>query len=227
MPTWRIDFPADMEQASRLVQRAQAQAEAAQSRLQELPARIDFLAQQVKAGTMTAALQEKDVSAGASFAVPEAVPGLTSADTDLLNALADLSAGQEKGLVSFGLAESLGGGWDKVQEQFQAFADRFQRMFVYLAWVESRQEGRLLGQTVVGWSGDCHTVWGAAVTQEQMALHFQSLQTALLSRINLLSTLTIAVQGAVKLSALLATPGGAILALPVVWKYVRQLMAVL
>ncbi|MEJ2267272.1 MAG: hypothetical protein P8X95_27830 [Anaerolineales bacterium] len=41
----------------------------------------------------------------------------------------------------------------------------------------------------------------------------------------MLRTFIVTTQGAAKLSILLATPGGAILALPAAWKYVNQILA--
>jgi hypothetical protein len=220
MPIWRIDLPADDELAARQIGQALEMALARQSRLEELPAQLNKLAIQASAAGASA----KDASvAGASFAVLEA----EDPEAELLTALAQISSTPAKGAISFGLAERLGEGWEQVNKQFQAFADRLQRTLAHLAWVETRQEGRLIGQTVVGWSGDCDTVWGAAVTPEQMGLHRRSLETALQSRITMLHTFTTAVQGAVKLSVLLSTPGGVILALPTVWKYVNQVLAVL
>jgi hypothetical protein len=220
MPIWRIDLPADEAMAARQIQHALDQVLARQAQLDALPAHFDRLAIQAEAVDVSA----KDASTvGASYAVPETA----DADAELIAALAQISSAPAKGAISFGLAERISSGWEQVNEQFQAFADRLQRTLVHLAWVETRQEGKLIGQTVVGWSGDCDTVWGAAVTPGQMALHHQSLETALQSRVTLLSTFTTAVQGAVKLSVLLTTPGGIILALPTVWRYINQVLSVL
>ncbi len=48
---------------------------------------------------------------------------------------------------------------------------------------------------------------------------------AISSRNTLIRTFVAVTQGAVKLSALITTPGGAILALPVAWKYVNQILS--
>jgi hypothetical protein len=207
MPVWRVDLPADPEQAADLIRQAQQQTAARQASLEALPARFDGLALRAQTG-------------GASFAAP----GVMDAESELLASLAQISSPPVKGMLSFNVLDHLGAGWAQVNEQFQAFTDRLQRTLTHLAWVETRQEGRLIGQSVVGWSGDCDTLWGAAVTAEQGNLHTRSLETALQSRANLLRTFTMAVQGAVKLSVVLSTPGGVILALPTVWKYISQIL---
>lgn len=220
MPVWRVDLPADDGLAAHQLQQALDQVRASQAQLEALPARFDRLAFEAKNAEGSA----KGVSpAGASFAVPEAA----DADAELITALAQISSAPAKGEVSFGLAEHLSSGWEQVNQQFQAFADRLQRTLTHLAWVETRQAGKLIGETVVGWSGDSDTVWDATASPEQMKLHHRSLETALQSRITMLSTFTTAVQGAVKLSIIISTPGGVILALPTVWKYINQVLSVL
>ncbi len=218
MPVWRIDLPADEELAVRQLQQALDQVQSSQAKLEALPARFDQLAFQAKNASASA---KGASTAGASFAVPTAA----DADAELIAALAQILSAPAKGEISFGLAEHISSGWEQVNEQFQAFADRLQRTLANLAWVETRQAGKLIGESVVGWSGDCDTVWDATVTPELMELHHRSLETALQSRITMLNTFTTAVQGAVKLTVLLSTPGGVILALPTVWKYINQVLS--
>jgi hypothetical protein len=237
MPVWRIDLPADNAQAARQIHQTLAQARAQQSQLEALPASFDRLAQQAKAGATQAktvpGTPVQEGSRGVSFGLTEGEPGSTvsSAEAELLATVQQISAAPltvgeatEKG-ISFGLTERLGIDLGPVNAQFQAFADRLQRTLAHLAWVETRQEGKLIGQTVVGWSGDCDTLWDQAATDEQMALHRRSLEAALQSRITLLNTFTMAVQGAVKLSVALSTPAGVVLALPTVWKFIHQILA--
>jgi hypothetical protein len=83
----------------------------------------------------------------------------------------------------------------------------------------------LLGQTTVSWSGDVNTVWRVGLSPEDVKLHQRTLALALQSRDTLLQILVMATQFAVKLSVLLAMPGGAILALPAAWKFINQVLA--
>ena len=83
----------------------------------------------------------------------------------------------------------------------------------------------MLARTVVGWTGDLDTLWEQYLRPEQIDLHRRSLNLAITSRAAMLRTFIVTTQGAAKLSILLATPGGAILALPAAWKYVNQILA--
>jgi hypothetical protein len=76
----------------------------------------------------------------------------------------------------------------------------------------------------VGWTGDAETIWPQPRHPEQVALHWNTLDLALQSRTTLLRTLIIVTHGAVKISSLLAMPGGVVLALPAIWKFINRLM---
>jgi hypothetical protein len=95
----------------------------------------------------------------------------------------------------------------------------------HFAWVETRQGDLLIGRSVVGWSGDLDTLWRPGLTTEQRELHRRSLHQALASRNILLHAVVVTVRSAAKLAVLLTTPGGALLALPVAWKFVKEIMA--
>ena len=82
-----------------------------------------------------------------------------------------------------------------------------------------------MGETIVGWTGDTRTVWGAGAAPARLAWHTRSMALALASRAMLLRTFFLVTQDAAKLSVLLAVPGGAVLALPVAWKFVYQVLA--
>jgi hypothetical protein len=77
----------------------------------------------------------------------------------------------------------------------------------------------------VDWTGDMNTAWKPAISPEERILHQRSLALALKSRIALLRIIMTTAQGAAKIAALIAAPGGALLALPAAWKYVQQLLS--
>lgn len=81
-----------------------------------------------------------------------------------------------------------------------------------------------MARTSVNWTGDAKTVWGAPVTLAESDLHRCSLRLAVVSRASLMRMLVVVTQGAAKISVLIATPGGAVLALPAAWKYVKRLL---
>jgi hypothetical protein len=106
--------------------------------------------------------------------------------------------------VSYGIGEKLFSGWEQASHQFMAILDR---------------------QTTVSWTGDVNTTWQAGLAPEQVRLHQRTLALALESRDTLFRTVLMATQLAFKLSVLLSTPGGAILALPAVWRFIHQVLA--
>jgi hypothetical protein len=58
-----------------------------------------------------------------------------------------------------------------------------------------------------------------------MGLHQRTLNLTLETRALMLRSLILVASGAGKLSVLMTTPGGALLALPAVWKFVNQVRA--
>jgi hypothetical protein len=128
------------------------------------------------------------------------------------------------GEISFALGEQEGK-LEEATNQFQAAMQRMLRLVAHFAWVETQSQGALLGRTIVTWTGDMDTLWGAGLSSGQFELHERSLQAALASRNTLLRTWLVTSQAAIKLSILVSTPGGAILALPAAWRLVNQILA--
>ncbi len=207
---WSLDLPADPGEAAAALACREQMLAASQSALDELPGRLDLLARRARFG--------REVS----FAIPvgEAV---STPDADLLRSLGEVEL--RTGAASFGLFDRAGETWDAAGQQFQQLAEKLQQSLLHQAWVETRVEGQRLGWTVVNWLGDTSTAWEQDAPPGQLALHNRSLALALQSRGALLRAVLIALQGAVKLSVLLSTPGGQLLALPAAWKYVNQVLA--
>jgi hypothetical protein len=82
---------------------------------------------------------------------------------------------------------------------------------------------RLVGRTAVSWTGDVDTRVLEKLEADRVRLHHQTLELALASRRTMLRTSSLVIASAVKLSVLLATPGGVVLALPVVLRFIRLL----
>jgi hypothetical protein len=207
VPVWRANYPADPDLLAADLDEAWKQLEAAEAALAAAPARLDAFVQQGQSGT--------------AYALPaEGTPqGLPEQDLDLL-------LGEIRGVApvtSYALDDSSAGRLDLALEAFQAFADRFQQVVAHFAWVETRVEGRLVGRTTVTWTGDVDTLLADWLDPDQMQLHQQTLSLALASRRTVLRTSSLVIANAVKLSALLATPGGIALAIPVVLRFINQL----
>jgi hypothetical protein len=199
-PLWRLDLPADAQQAAALLDASQAQLRATEDALEHALARLEALA---SGGT-----EMTSFAAGA----PE------SAEQEVL---LWLSAAQP-GMISFG-----GPSLEMASEAAARLGETLRALplqALHLAWVETRLEGALLARSAVDWIGDYQTAWSAESGAEQRAYHARSLALAVLSRLALLRMVAAAVQGAVKLSSLVAVPGGAIMALPAAWQFIQRLV---
>ena len=126
--------------------------------------------------------------------------------------------------VSFGLVSADTTKLEAVESQFKLAMERVWRMVSHFAYVETAVDGALTGRTMLGWSGNLNTLWEKNVDPDRMDLHQRNLQVAVASRHSLLRVVTVTVQSAVKISALITTPAGAVMALPVAWKFINQLL---
>lgn len=212
LPVWRIDLPADPGQAERTLAERQVLLGASQRALEDVPQRIANVVQHAQATG----------GVGLSFAPlsAEALPDTEAETLGLLHALELPAAG-----VSFAAGSEERRGLEQAFDQFKADMDDLLRLVTHFAWVETQQDSVLLGRTVVGWSGDLDTLWSPGLTPERRDLHRRSLHQALVSRNILLHATVVTARSAGKLAVLLATPGGAVLAIPVAWKFVKAIMA--
>jgi hypothetical protein len=160
-----------------------------------------------------------------SFSVSAAELELPPPESELLAALDQIKGGDT---VSFGLldeGQAVLGEAHAVERKFQRVIERVTQALIYYALVETRLESRLVGRTGLTWAADAQTLWASDAPPEYLALHRRTLALTIASRNALMRTFLLTAQGAVKLSALLATPGGAVLALPVAWKFINQVLA--
>ena len=208
---WRLDLPSDPQAAGAQLEQSAAQVAATQAALEDIPDRIDALLMQRQA------LDSGQVAFDMAGAAPLAEP-----ESELLRWLDSVDPGQE---VSFGLESVTSSEVKGAGAQFLQGTDQLLRLLVHFAWVETQIEGDLLARTVVNWTGDSDTTWGEQLTPQQFQLHQRSLRLALASRTTLLRIFIIVTQSAAKISALIATPGGALLALPAAWKFVNKVLA--
>ncbi len=203
---WHVDLPASPEQAAGRLAAAEASLTAYPWALAQAQARLDGYTAQ------------RQPRVGVAFGPG---PAAGPAEQALDSLLAELT--QAPAPVSFGWRETVGGGLAQAAERCEAFLERLAQQLAYYAWVETRQQGQVLAWTASGWSGDARTTWLAGVGPLQMALHHRSLALAMDSRLRLLETLAFISRNAVrlaKLPVLLSLPGGALLALPLAWRFV-------
>lgn len=206
-PVWRADYPADPELIEKHLDGAWKALEAADAALLLAPARLDAYVAQGQAGV--------------AFTVP-GTDALPSEPEDELTLLLGEMRGDGM-MVSFDPSNPLAGKWDLAFQAFQEFTDRLKQMVGHLAQVETCVEGKLVGRTSVSWTGDVDTMVLDWLDEDQVRLHQQTLDLALASRRTMLRTSSLAITSAIKLSVLLATPGGVALALPVVLRFIRLL----
>lgn len=203
-PRWLLELDEDPGAAERRLLALAEQARQARRRLDTVPGRLDAL---LRRGLPRPA--EPSFSTAVSGGLPDA-------ERNLLHWTAPT-----RGEVSFAAGErpDLGRLHDEIEDAIK----RVTRLVTHVAWVETRAGGRLLGQTVVGWTGATRTLRSADATCEQTLLHQRNVTVALASRLGLLRMMVVVGQGAALL--LSATSGvGAAAALPAVWRFVRQVL---
>jgi hypothetical protein len=157
------------------------------------------------------------------FGLPSPGETLAEPEAEFLAIMQEVKDGYSS--ISFDAGEKPTFGWEQASHQLKAILERISRFVAAYAWVDTRVQEELLGRTVVSWTGDVNTAWRAGLRPEQIRLHQRTLALALGSRDTLLQTLLLAAQLAVKVSVLLSTPGGVILALPAVWRFIHRVLA--
>jgi hypothetical protein len=113
------------------------------------------------------------------------------------------------------------------RQQWLAFVAQVRRMVGTAAQVESALDGVEIGQTTVGWMGDWTTIWKSGLSPDAMHTHLQAVRVALASRFALIRIVSVVAAGAAGLAIKAAIPGGQVLLLPAVWRFVRDVLAAL
>jgi hypothetical protein len=209
VPLWRSVLPANLDQASGQLADNEAQTRASLAALAAIPGRIEVLVQQAQ-------------RAGAGEVSFDAIT-MPEPEAELLDLVGTINR------PAAGLSFAVGGEQqNKIEMAFAQFEDDMQRLLrlvAHFAWVETEVGGQLLGRSVVSWTGDLDTNWKSGLKADIYRLHQRDLVQALATRNLALHAITLTVQSAIKLSVLLATPGGTLLALPLAWKFIKQILA--
>lgn len=219
VPIWRVNIPADTANANQALDRNLAHMGHTIDALPDAQARLNQLLAQAHRSTDSV-----------SFAVGDTDTVLPPAEQQLLDMLGQIKETNEEP-VSFGWFDGLKPKPPEVpkeiteaEEQFREIIARVTQAVMYFAVVETKVDSRLIGQTSLTWLGDSNTLWARRIKPDHLALHDRTLRLTIESRHALLRTFMLAAQGALKLSALLATPGGPLLALPAAWKFTNQVL---
>jgi hypothetical protein len=212
IPVWRTELPADLDEAAQKLAQDEAQLNDSITVLNSTPDRIDALVRQAQMAN----------TAGISFdaASPDPLPEAEAELLDMVQTINSPAVG-----VSFAIGSEQQSDLETAFHQFNDDMTRLLRQVANFAWIETELSGDLVARSVVSWTGDLDTNWASELKEEIYQLHKRSLTQALATRNIALHAVTITAHSALKLSVLLATPGGGLLALPLVWKYVKQIMA--
>jgi hypothetical protein len=206
-PRWLADLPAAPGPAAEVLAQGASRLEAWQ---EALPAAAERL------GAFTTAY-----AAGAAFAPAPALAPAAEPEAELALLLAEVR--EAAGPPSFGPRQWLLRRWQAVTDRFQAFLRPVLRSLTHFAWVETVVGGRELARTAVTWKGSFLTAWRADGVGARALLHERALDLALASRATWVRVLLLALGGAARVAALLALPGGFLLALPAVWNFIHRI----
>lgn len=151
-------------------------------------------------------------------------PAETGAEADLLLLMGEAEAEErgetpKGGDVHFGIEDSFGGRWSEAKAEFDAFVEKINKDVFHFAVVESGSFAR----TEVDWSGDAVTVLAEGASAREIRQHAETLRRDLMQRNLRLRMFTTVATAAGKITVLLTTPGAALLALPMAYKFVSQL----
>lgn len=224
-PVYRVQLPEDTAAAEAAFREREARMQQSAKALESIPGRLDDLV------ARTQARQKVAESQAVHFGIDELGTGEDAAESELLNLVADLdasgaSAPAAGAQVEFGIVdEVISPAIEQAKSQFNALLNQVNREVLHFAWVETVMLGQSLARTSVDWSGDAETVWVDGISLEQTVLHSRSLRFATHSRALKMRLAMTVTGGAAKVAALMTNPAGAVLALPVVYRYVSQVLA--
>jgi hypothetical protein len=205
---WRLDLPEDDISAEYNIKQLELEILSIRDILDKAPLQVELLGSR----------HLKTISGELSFAQQEA-PAAEAEFFALLNVAVPTTE-----RMSFDTADGSRLDWQKAAQEFRVSVDRIKTTLTQFANVETSVQGRFIGRTMVSWSGKFETSWHPSNNWNESRLHQRSLKAALASRRLLLNLLIVSTQTAAKLSVLLAVPGGPIMVLPAVWKYVTRMM---
>jgi hypothetical protein len=223
-PIYRVQLPEDTAAVETAFREREARLQRSAQALESIPDRLEDLV------ARTQARQQAVGSQAIHFGIDELGTAEDAAESELLDLLAEVdsratltpAAGPQ---VDFGIVdEVIHPAVEQAKSQFHVLLDQINREVLHYAWVETILLGQTLARTSVDWSGDAETVWVDGIAQDQILLHNRTLRFATHSRalkMRLAMTIT---GGAAKVAALMTNPAGAVLALPVVHRYVSQML---
>lgn len=110
-----------------------------------------------------------------------------------------------------------------LRRDFAAFTREAWREWTHLAVVDTRMDGRAQLSTRIGWTGDTISVSGGEVGAAELHTHGLALAAAVRSCTRRIALLATTASAARKIMTLIPSPAGAAMALPIAYKFVRDI----
>lgn len=110
-----------------------------------------------------------------------------------------------------------------LRHDFAAFTREAWRELTHLAVVDTRMDGRVRLSTRIGWTGDTTSVLAGDVGAAELHAHGLALGAAVRSCTRRIALLVATASAARKIMTLIASPAGAAMALPIAYRFVRDI----
>lgn len=199
IPVWRVNIPDDEQLAEQWFDQGEERLRQARAKLAQVAPRLDHLAQ-------------LNVDVGATSFTLDTIP-LPPAEQHLLDEVRGWEDGT--GAVAFGFGDDVMASLRKLQEAVR-----------YYAAAETAHQGVVLGRTTLSWLGDADTVWASLSTRRQVNMHRRTVNLVVASKDATIRLLFLTLQSAAKIAASLSTGGiTAAAAIPIAWRYIRDVLA--
>ncbi|MBN1580022.1 MAG: hypothetical protein JXA89_04920 [Anaerolineae bacterium] len=207
-PIWRIELPGSIPEARAILSEQARATDLAQRDLAQASQELVFF---------------DPTGVASSFSTSDELAAPKSA---LLTAVDELDPSNAVSFGLFGAKQTQQPKVDKQScQQWQAFMDQVRQVVGNYARIETALDEVHVGQTSVSWTGDMTTHFEPGVSPEAMRTHLYSVHLALSSRIALMRVVSVVATGAAGLALKAAIPGGQVLLLPAVWRFVRDVVA--
>jgi hypothetical protein len=174
----------------------------------------DFAAFEARVDAVLAAAAGH-AAGGLSFDAPVA-PEVAS----LADLIACARAADDEASLHFSASGGLLG---DLRREFNEFTARIWRELTHLAVVDSVAGERVECHTRIGWTGDTIHFVATGTPRERVLAHDAAVRAAVTASVGRVRLLVMIAAAAGKITAMIATPGAAVMALPVAYKCVRDL----
>jgi hypothetical protein len=222
---WRTHLPPDPARAEQDLRQSNQHHRALHQGLEQARHRVVSFA---KTQSQTAPQSAEAVSFG--LETPPDRPPLPPQEAELQRTLYALAAPRPPQTDAAGVSFALPEGPESEEasqealQQVQALATTMTRTLSNYAWIETVIADTLIGRTAVRWTGDVQTIWHPQGSAWHAHIHTRSVQASLSWRATLLRKAVLIMQGAALISSAVATPGGPVMALPAIWKFIDQIL---